>query len=170
MKKALLVASVLFVALGSALAAAGAGDSPLSIDQVRQLAGSDHWAVYKNNPVLTLGPPGTWDAGALGSMTLARVGNLYHMYYEAWGRMTKSRVHADYISLQIGHATSPDGVHWTKDPANPVLKKGHRQRLGRGRHLASLRSLRGRRVQDVVRRRCGCVQLGLRGLARRQPL
>ena len=33
MKKALLVASVLFVALGSALAAAGAGDSPLSIDQ-----------------------------------------------------------------------------------------------------------------------------------------
>jgi hypothetical protein len=26
--------------------------------------------------------------------------------------------------LQIGQATSRDGVHWTKDPANPVLPKG----------------------------------------------
>ena len=30
----------------------------------------------------------------------------------------------DYRSLQIGHATSRDGLHWTKDPANPVLPKG----------------------------------------------
>ena len=31
---------------------------------------------------------------------------------------------SDFTSLQIGHATSPDGIHWTKDPANPILPKG----------------------------------------------
>ena len=34
---------------------------------------------------------------------------------------------ADYLSLQIGHATSRDGLHWTKDRANPVLPKGSGQ-------------------------------------------
>jgi hypothetical protein len=36
------------------------------------------------NPVLRPGPPGTWDAGALGSMSVVRVGEQLHMYYEAW--------------------------------------------------------------------------------------
>ena len=46
------------------------------------------------------------------------------MYYEAWGIRGSGNIIADYDSLQIGHATSPDGVHWTKDPANPVLSRG----------------------------------------------
>ena len=44
------------------------------------------------------------------------------MYYEAWG--IRGHSSQDYRSLQIGHATSRDGLHWTKDPANPVLPKG----------------------------------------------
>jgi hypothetical protein len=47
---------------------------------------------------------------------------LLHMYYEAWG--VRGNSGADYNTLQIGHATSRDGVHWVKDPANPVLPKG----------------------------------------------
>lgn len=85
-------------------------------------ASRDCWQTFDNNPVLSPGSARTWDAGALGSMTVLRVGDVIHMFYEAWGERNQSA--ADYSSLQIGHATSSDGVHWTKDTANPVLKKG----------------------------------------------
>ena len=93
-----------------------------SVQQLRGLAGTDHWAIYTNNPVLRPGAKGEWDAGALGSMTVLKVGKVFHMYYEAWGVRGNSPM--DYNSIQIGHATSHDGVHWTKDLANPVLPKG----------------------------------------------
>lgn len=96
-----------------------------TLDQLRELAGSDHFVPYSNNPVLQPGAKGTWDAGALGSMTVLKVGNTYHMYYEAWGTRGDKKWDAqDYKSLQIGHATSRDGLHWIKDKANPVLPKG----------------------------------------------
>jgi hypothetical protein len=94
----------------------------LSIEQVRDLGGKDHWQPYTENPVLRPGGKGEWDAGALGSMTVLKVGDVFHLYYEAWGVRDNSAT--DYNSLQIGHATSRDGVHWTRDPANPVLPKG----------------------------------------------
>ncbi len=37
------------------------------------------------------------------------------MWYSAWGGTG---------AVQIGHATSPDGLTWTKDPSNPVLTVG----------------------------------------------
>jgi hypothetical protein len=80
------------------------------------------WQIYSNNPVLRPGAKGEWDAGALGSMTVLQVGEVFHMYYEAWG--VRGNQSADYLTLQIGHATSRDGMHWTKDPVNPVLPKG----------------------------------------------
>ena len=80
---------------------------------------------YSDNPVvLTMGAKGTWDAGALGSMTIVKVDNIYHMYYEAWGSLSHEGRVGEYESLQIGHAMSKDGVHWDKDPANPVIKAG----------------------------------------------
>jgi hypothetical protein len=91
-----------------------------------QAAPPGRWQPWAGNPVLTPGPAGSWDAGALGSMTVLRVADLFHMYYEAWGIRGSGKIIADYDSLQIGHATSPDGVHWTKDPANPVLSRGSR--------------------------------------------
>jgi len=107
-----------------ALMPGGAVGSEESLDtqHLRDLAGAGHWAVYPHNPVLQLGAKGAWDAGALGSMTVLKVGDVCHLYYEAWGVRGDSA--ADYNSLQIGHATSRDGLHWTKDPANPVLAKG----------------------------------------------
>lgn len=77
---------------------------------------------YAGNPVLRPGEKGSWDAGALGSMTVLKAGDVYHMYYEAWG--VRGKRLDDYNSLQIGHATSRDGLHWIKDPANPVIPKG----------------------------------------------
>jgi hypothetical protein len=80
------------------------------------------WQLLTNNPVLRPGAKGEWDAGALGSMSVLKVGNVFHIYYEAWGVRGHSAM--DYSTIQIGHAVSQDGVHWTKDPANPVVPKG----------------------------------------------
>jgi hypothetical protein len=56
---------------------AGEGDTVLSVPQVRALAGTKHRAVYPHNPVLRPGTPGAWDSGALGSMTVLKVGDLF---------------------------------------------------------------------------------------------
>ena len=97
----------------------------LDVHEVRALAIKDGWNVYEGNPVVGCGAAGTWDAGALGSMTVLRVGGVYHMYYESWGVRSEKAWDADeYESLQIGHAVSLDGVTWVKDPANPVLRRG----------------------------------------------
>jgi len=97
----------------------------LGMDEVRKLGGKSGFEVYAGNPVLKPGPEGTWDAGALGSMSVLKVEDVYHMYYEAWGRRSEKNWDAtEYNTLQIGHATSKDGVHWVKDKNNPVLPKG----------------------------------------------
>jgi hypothetical protein len=96
-----------------------------SIQQLRNLAGKKNFKPYKRNPILKPGKNGTWDAGALGSMTIVMVNDLFHLYYEAWGiRSKKHWSQEEYNSLQIGHATSKDGIHWIKDPNNPVIQKG----------------------------------------------
>jgi hypothetical protein len=109
--------------LAGLTAAAGATD--LSTADLRALAGTRGFKPYSGHPVLAPGPRGAWDAGALGSMTVLKAKDVFHMYYEAWGvRSAKEWSQEEYNSLQIGHATSTDGVHWVKDPANPVLPKG----------------------------------------------
>ena len=112
------------MAVGPVSEAQREGAQALSVQQLRDLAGSNRWAIYPNNPVLRPGAKGEWDAGALGSMTVLKVGKVFHMYYEAWGVRGANGDSVDYLTLQIGHATSRDGVSWTKDPANPVLPKG----------------------------------------------
>jgi predicted GH43/DUF377 family glycosyl hydrolase len=101
-------------------------DVSLSVlDSLKQIASKDGFKPYEANPVLQPGPEGTFDAGALGSVSVLKVGDIFHMYYEAWGvRSAKEWNAEEYESLQIGHATSRDGIHWTKDPLNPVLAKG----------------------------------------------
>ncbi len=88
-------------------------------------AGKNGFKPYVGNPIISPGAEGEWDAGALGSMTVVKVHGVYHMYYEAWGvRSEKQWSAEEYATLQIGHATSTDGIHWTKDPANPVIPRG----------------------------------------------
>lgn len=67
------------------------------------------WAQYASNPVLS--PEGTEDNTAFASVFLD--GSTYHMFY--------FYNNASDI-YQIGHATSSDGITWTKDTANnPIL-------------------------------------------------
>jgi predicted GH43/DUF377 family glycosyl hydrolase len=66
-----------------------------------------------DDPVVPNGPAGSWDSTIVGYHFVLKVGDTFHMWYtgDAGGG--------------IGHATSPDGVDWTKDQeANPVLVPG----------------------------------------------
>ncbi len=67
-----------------------------------------------NNPVLSPGPNGSWDDVFVDSHCIILVDSIYHMWYAG----------ADGNYVRIGHATSPDGVTWTKNAKNPVLKTG----------------------------------------------
>ena len=100
----------------------------VSLDEasLRNLAGKDQFKPYSLNPVLSpgLGTQGAWDGGALGTACVVKVEGVYHMYYEAWGVLTVEGGKEQYDTLQIGHAVSLDGVHWAKDPSNPVVRRG----------------------------------------------
>jgi len=85
------------------------------------------WKVYSNNPVIDVGEEGTFDAGALGSMSVVEAKDMFHMYYEAWEvRSDIEWSREEYYTLSIGHATSKDGITWIKDDNNPVIPRGKR--------------------------------------------
>ena len=73
-----------------------------------------HWNKYSGNPVLDVGAQGTWDEKGVGGPTIMKVGSTYELFFAG----------SDGVTTQIGHATSSDGIHWTKDAANPVLNNG----------------------------------------------
>ena len=75
------------------------------------------WTIDKD-PVLRPGPaPGAWDALRVETPTVVKVGATYHLYYSGF-----DAAGARIGSSAIGHATSGDGIHWTKDPRNPILR------------------------------------------------
>ena len=72
------------------------------------------WAKYTGNPVMETGAAGSWDASALECHCVINNGAIYEMWYSG------------FVSglWQIGHATSPHGLVWTKNASNPVLSPG----------------------------------------------
>jgi hypothetical protein len=81
--------------------------------QVGRATGSSPIGPWKvdEEPVLSPGKPGEWDAEAIGHVDVLSTEDGYVMYYSA--------------ARGIGVATSPDGIHWTKhndpDTAEPAF-------------------------------------------------
>jgi len=74
-----------------------------------------HWTKHPGNPIFSpdFGDPRPWDGYSVDTPDVYHDGTIFHMYYRGWRRRSGTS--------WIGHATSPDGLHWTRDPANPVL-------------------------------------------------
>ncbi len=73
-----------------------------------------NWAKYGSNPLTSMnaGAAGAWDSQIVREPAVAKTGDTsYHMWYSGTAR---------WPYFKIGHATSTDGINWTKD-ANPVL-------------------------------------------------
>jgi predicted GH43/DUF377 family glycosyl hydrolase len=69
-----------------------------------------------HSPVLDVGAPGKWDDEKVYCPSVVFANGIYHMWYSGAPDLA-----AD--TILIGHATSPDGLVWTKDPDNPVLEQ-----------------------------------------------
>ncbi len=69
------------------------------------------WVKHSGNPVLLAGTTGEWDEQYILWPQVVKVGSEYWMWYRS-------------VEGQLGFATSPDGVSWTKYPANPVIGEG----------------------------------------------
>jgi len=69
-------------------------------------------------PVVPLGPEGAWDSGSHAGPCVLKLPDGFHMWYLGSGPM------GGRIAWRIGHATSPDGIHWTKSGDTPVLDVG----------------------------------------------
>jgi len=72
------------------------------------------WTINEASPVLVPGP-GWYDEMTVDHASVQIVDGLYHMWYSCTAADGHNR---------IAHATSSDGLDWTKDPANPVLDLG----------------------------------------------
>ncbi|MFT6051218.1 MAG: putative GH43/DUF377 family glycosyl hydrolase [Halioglobus sp.] len=72
------------------------------------------WKI-NTTPIVKEGPKGSWDDERTETPSVIKVGKTYHMYYT--GFKTGDAV----ARFNIGHATSRDGINWTKDPRNPIV-------------------------------------------------
>jgi predicted GH43/DUF377 family glycosyl hydrolase len=94
---------------------AGSNDTSRQIGYATSVDGIN-WAKHPANPVLKIGERDNLDGMVVSPGAVLFDGRQYHMYYTA-----RSFANAGTIC----HATSPEGISWTKDTANnPILKKG----------------------------------------------
>ncbi len=74
-----------------------------------------NWTKHINNPVMTV-DLGSWDAVYVQDPHVIKDGDTYAMWYGGND--------ADGYGQQVGFATSPDGITWSKSGLNPVLERG----------------------------------------------
>jgi beta-1,2-mannobiose phosphorylase / 1,2-beta-oligomannan phosphorylase len=72
------------------------------------------WSPIEGNPVFQGAGDGAWDRKIRERGYILREGPTYHLWYTGYN---DDRSPDRYL----GHATSPDGLRWTRDPANPVF-------------------------------------------------
>jgi len=73
------------------------------------------WTKYPE-PVLTHGPPGSFDSAHLGLGSVVQINaTFFLMWYQGSN-------HISFMNGAIGLATSYDGITWTKYQGNPVLR------------------------------------------------
>jgi hypothetical protein len=71
---------------------------------------------YQKEPVFKAGGKGAWDEKIRERGWIVKEGGVWKLYYTGYNP-EKSKI------LMLGYATSPDGIHWTRDPKNPIYTK-----------------------------------------------
>jgi hypothetical protein len=75
-----------------------------------------HLTRYPGNPIIRVGPKGSWDSGTVGKRSIRKEGDYYYMIFE--GSTDQPFETARWSS---GLARSTDLLTWEKWPGNPVL-------------------------------------------------
>jgi predicted GH43/DUF377 family glycosyl hydrolase len=88
------------------------------IEQTGLATSSDllHWEKHPDNPILRVGPPGSWDSRFASDPVLNRIDGVWHLFYYGF----------DGQHAGDGVAISQDGgfTHWRKSEYNPILSHG----------------------------------------------
>jgi len=75
------------------------------------------WSLVGSTPVLEPGPS-AWDSEYVFGARIIKAGDTYHMFYTGSNNVAAGTVP---YAHGIGHASSPDGINWTKDADNPIF-------------------------------------------------
>ncbi len=96
------------------------GDSRPDYGRIGRATSLDGRAWQKDtlNPVMNEGGSGAWDQPFVGPDCVLFDGTVYKMWYDGGTLSVPGQ------PISIGYATSPDGVHWTRNAENPVLTPG----------------------------------------------
>jgi hypothetical protein len=76
-----------------------------------------HWTKYASNPVFEPGLSGSWDDAWVSWPFVICDSTQFIMYYTGFPVISP-------VGAQVGRAISPDGIIWTRELGNPVLKVG----------------------------------------------
>ena len=87
---------------------------------VRLRSQPGEWRKHPSNPVIRPGTEGTWDDAVISEVKVVYDGRLYHAWYAGRKRGPPGLK----MPMDLGYATSSDGVRWLKSEANPVLVRG----------------------------------------------
>jgi beta-1,2-mannobiose phosphorylase / 1,2-beta-oligomannan phosphorylase len=112
----------LFLASFAFLAPLVAPSPPPDASQVRPTAQQVpspwalvHWRPIPENPVFNGTGRNTWDRKIRErGYILAGKNESFDLWYTGYAGDRPA-------TMSLGHATSPDGIHWTRDPANPIF-------------------------------------------------
>jgi len=72
------------------------------------------WEKYRGNPILDIGPPGSWDSLYVYGPIVWKKSTFWKMIFTGCDALDSSH-------YQIGLALSSDGISWTKFRGNPVF-------------------------------------------------
>jgi sucrose-6-phosphate hydrolase SacC (GH32 family) len=74
------------------------------------------WTPISGNPVFTGAGNDAWDRKIRERGYILREGGTYHLWYTGYKEDRPA-------TMSLGHATSADGLRWTRDPANPIFDR-----------------------------------------------
>uniref|UniRef100_A0A7C2P5X9 Glycosylase n=1 Tax=Schlesneria paludicola TaxID=360056 RepID=A0A7C2P5X9_9PLAN len=105
----LFAAVLLHSGVASIVAAAVLADEPLPAERAK-------FEPLPGNPVFTAAGEGHWDARIRERGWILRDGDQWRMWYTGYDGSRGGL-------KMLGQATSPDGIHWTRDARNPLYRE-----------------------------------------------
>ena len=81
------------------------------------------FAKHPANPVFDVGEGDAWDNAVVSEAKVVFDGETYHLWYAARQRL-ETPTGGKKSPMMAGYATSTDGLHWTRHPANPIMVPG----------------------------------------------
>ena len=92
---------------------------PVRSYRLRSADGAN-WSRDPAEPILDVGPTGAWDAGGIETPAVVYFNGAFQLFYTGYPYKVDDPQHS-VLDYGVGHATSCDGVNWTRAGSTPVV-------------------------------------------------